>query len=311
VSLIRYKPTVIGRALPVLLCHGIFANGRNLDLDADHSLARFFARTGREAYALSLRGTGDSDHPDPKKGRSFHYTLDTFADQDVPAAIATIRELTGAPRVDYVGHSMGGLVAYTYLARGGAELNAVTILGSPARFVWGGKWERLMAAVGPAVVKNLDTVPAPDLAHAIMPLHGEIEGPIELLLINPDNVRPATWKKLIAVGLGTISGGVLRQLTTWIEKDVMVSADGAIDYRARLASVKTPTLVLAGKFDRIAPPPGVKAGYDLLGGERAFFIAGEENGLRHDYGHMDLVVGDWASEEVWPRIEAFFAVRDP
>ena len=52
-------------------------------------------------------------------------------------------------------------------------------------------------------------------------------------------------------------------------------------------------------------------GFDALSGPKEFFIAGEENGLRFDYGHMDLVIGERAPEELWPRIDAFLRAHRP
>ncbi|MBS1152246.1 MAG: Polyhydroxyalkanoic acid synthase, partial [Myxococcaceae bacterium] len=60
-AVVRYRPTVPSTGRPVVLLHGIAANARNMDLDDEHSLARWFASQGREAWTMSLRGTGDSD----------------------------------------------------------------------------------------------------------------------------------------------------------------------------------------------------------------------------------------------------------
>lgn len=305
IALIHYRPSGPPKGPPVLLCHGISANYRNMDLDADHSLARWFAANGREAFAMSLRGTGSSDHPDPAQGRAFEYSLDTFAEQDLPAAIAKVKEVTGARKVQYVGHSMGGLIAYVYLAKGGRELDAVVTLGSPARFVWGGMLEQFVRDWGPLALEDVDSVPMAELAALVLPIQGEFEGPVELMMYNPRNVNKAIWKKLIANGLGTISGDVLRQFTLWFERDTMVSADGATDYAPALRAVRTPVFVVAGKYDRLAPVPSVKAAYDWLGGPKAFFIAGEANGLKADYGHMDMVIGERAPVELWPRLLEF------
>ncbi len=311
IALVRYRPRGEANGLPLLLCHGISANGRNMDLDAEHSLARWFAAQGRDTFTVSLRGGGDSDHPAPREGRSYRYTIDTFATEDLPAAIGRISELTGSAKVDYIGHSMGGLVGYIYLARGGAAINAAVTLGSPARFALGEMNERVLREIGKSVARNIDTVDMPTIAHAVMPLHGYIKAPTDYLLYNPENVSRELWQRFIAVGLGTVSGGVLRQFGLWIREGAMLSADGALDYRALLGQVRTPVLVVAGKADRTAPSPAAKAGYDYLGGPKQFFVAGEENGFRHDYGHVDLIIGERADEELWPRLLSFLDEHTP
>ncbi|HEY3452178.1 MAG TPA: alpha/beta fold hydrolase [Myxococcales bacterium] len=306
IALIHYRPAGPPTGLPVLLCHGISANGRNMDLDAQHSLARWFAARGREAFAMSLRGNGGSDYADEKAGRSPAYSMDTYATQDVPAALRKVREVTGAAQVDYVGHSMGGLIGYIYLARGGQGFHAATFLGSPTRFAWGRDLERRLRDAGGVLGGHLTTVDVPLLANVTAPIHGDVRTYADTVLYNPDNVPAPLWKKFMSTGVGSISGAVLQQFTLWLEKDAMVSADGAIDYYPALAKVTTPVLVVAGKLDRTAPVAGVKSGYDALGGPKRFFVAGEQNGFRYDYGHMDLVIGDRASVELWPRVLAFF-----
>ena len=309
--LIRYRPSVPAQGLPVLLVHGIGANGRNMDLDASHSLARWLAERGRESFVLDLRGAGHSDAPAPQRGRPFGYTMDTHASEDLPAALAAIREVTGSPRVDYIGHSMGGLVGYIYLARGGQGLNAVVTMGSPVRLNWGGHTEWLVRAAAP-LVGPLKKLPMTVLAEASYATYWQINPPIDLVLYNPENIEPETWDKLMAVGASNIYGGVIRQFATWVKRGTMVSDDGAIDYLERLAKRREPPLlVVAGKVDHLAPVQSVRAGFDVYGGQKDFFVAGEENGLEHDYGHMDLVIGDRAPRELFPRLLRFLDGHAP
>jgi len=311
ISLIHYKPVGEPRGLPVLLCHGISANGRNMDLDATHSLARFFAAHGRESFAIDLRGGGASDMPDPAKGRGYLYSIDTFATFDIPVAIGKIRAMTGAPKVDYVGHSMGGLIGYIYLARGGDLINSFVVLGSPVRFAWGEDLERRLKWASDVLQHHLDFVDTHLLVDMTTPLHGALHTIADDVLYNPENMAVATWKKFMATGVSTISGGVLRQFALWLEKDAMLSADGETDYLEALRRVTVPILVVAGKVDRLGPAPAVKPGYEAMGGPKRFFIAGEENGFSHDYAHMDLVIGERAAQELWPRLLAFVEANRP
>ena len=64
--------------------------------------------------------------------------------------------------------------------------------------------------------------------------------------------------------------------------------------------------MVAGKRDRLATVPAVKAGYRALGGPKEWRIVGVENGARADYAHMDLVIGDRADTELWPAVLDFF-----
>lgn len=300
VSLHQYESVGPARGRPVLLCHGISANDRNMDLDADHSVARWLASQGREAWVLSLRGTGASDRVNPEEGRRGGYTLEAFAREDLPGAIRYVREKTGAESLDYVGHSMGGMIVYAYLSQGGAGLNAVVTLGSPTRLDWGGALDPVIQNVASAVVDPSALLPTVALAQASLPLSGQLpDNPMDLLLYNPENVTQATWKKLIAYGIADLSGALALQMVDFIRTGRFGSADGEIDYRKDLARVRNPVLVVAGKLDRIAPPTAVRDGYRALGGPKRWKLVGEDTGAKADYGHMDLILGERAATEVW------------
>jgi poly(3-hydroxyalkanoate) synthetase len=72
-----------------------------------------------------------------------------------------------------------------------------------------------------------------------------------------------------------------------------------------MARIRTPILVVAGKLDRLGTPAAVRDGFRALGGPKAWRLFGVETGTRADYGHMDLIVGDRAHEEVWPHVLEF------
>jgi pimeloyl-ACP methyl ester carboxylesterase len=311
IALTHYRPKGAPNGLPILLCHGISSNARNMDFDQGHSLARWLAEQGRETFAVSLRGGGDSDRPEPSQGRPFGWSIDTHANSDIPAAIAKILEMTGAPKVDYVGHSMGGIIAYIYLARGGQGINSLVILGSPTRFLWGNPSEKSLKTVAGALGANMNYFDTALLAHMIAPLHGELRTIADTYLYNTENVSPSQWRKFMAVGVSGVSSGILQQFEQALDRGGLWSADGQVDYNAALAKVTVPTLVVAGKYDLTAPVPHVKAGYEALGGPKEFFIAGEENGFLHDYGHMDMVLGERAPKELWPRLWAFLQAHAP
>lgn len=307
-ELVRYqaRPEATGR--PVLLCHGINANGRNMDLDARHSMARWFSAHGREAWTVSLRPSGPyfgadgGTSPRWKPG----YDFDELVDQDLPTAVAHVRRVSGAPLIDYVGHSMGGLVLYGYLGRGGEGIGAATVMGSPLRLDLGGPVDGLLAQVA-GLLNAGWYLPVKGPAVLGIPLAGMLQdSPQELLLYNPEVTGHATMQRLMAESTEDVGTGLLQQLAGMYRTGELKSADGTRDYRKLLAGVTTPVLVVAGKRDRLAMVPAVKAGYLALGGPKEWRLVGVENGAHGDYGHMDLVIGDRADTEVWPAVLDFF-----
>ncbi|PHV05064.1 lipase [Janthinobacterium sp. BJB412] len=99
-------------APPVLLLHGYACNGGYW-----RRLGRRLRRAGISHYALDLAPPGAA--------------IDEFVPQ-VRAAVAMLCARTGAPQVVLLGHSMGGLVARSYLrADGAARVARLITLGSP------------------------------------------------------------------------------------------------------------------------------------------------------------------------------------
>jgi alpha-beta hydrolase superfamily lysophospholipase len=308
-ELVRYAAQGEVRGRPVLLCHGISANARNMDLDARHSMARWFAAHGREAWTVSLRpngrfvgeGGGKGEGALPRPG----YDFDALADEDLAAAVEHVRKLSRAPVIDYVGHSMGGMVLYAYLGSGGTGIGAGVVLGSPARLDFGGVADSLLPQAARALHRGW-ILPVPGPVSIIIPLEGMTEGGFnELLLYNPENTTVPTFQRLMAMGMADVSVGLLQQLAELIRTGRFHSASGQRDYRRLLAQVTTPVLVVAGKRDRLATVPAVKAGYQALGGPKEWRLIGVETGARADYAHMDLVLGERAPEEVWPLVLDF------
>lgn len=306
-QIVRYAAQGEARGRPVLLCHGINSNARNLDLDAKHSLARWLAGHGREVWNLSLRPTGRYLGPDGGDTplSPVGWDFDSLVDQDIPAAVAYVRSTSGVPLIDYVGHSMGGMVLYGYLGQGGEGIGAAAVLGSPLRLDLGGPLDELMP-VAAGVLPRSWILPLKDPSALGSPMEGVIpEGLNERLLYNPRNTSTLSMQRLLAMGMSDVSVGLLQQMAGMYGPDGLRGEGGKRDYRALLKGVTTPVLVVAGKRDRLGMVPSVKAGYAALGGPKEWLLIGVENGAQEDYGHMDLVLGDRAAVEVWPAVLDF------
>ncbi len=108
--------TAAPAAPPVLLLHGYACNGGYWRRLARRLGVRL-RRAGVSHYALDLAPPGAA--------------IDDFVPQ-VRAAVAMLCARSGAPRVVLLGHSMGGLVARSYLrADGAARVARLITLGSP------------------------------------------------------------------------------------------------------------------------------------------------------------------------------------
>jgi pimeloyl-ACP methyl ester carboxylesterase len=286
---------------PVLLCHGLAANRCTFDFEPPYSLAHVLAEAGFDCFSVEWRGIGASRSP-PRGSRWPDVTVDDLVTQDGPALIELALAQTGARRAFWVGHSLGGLVGYA-VAQGpeGKKLAGLLALGSPVFFPPDPLIRRLIhvgsRAAWPRGFRN------EWLSRTLAPFLGYITLPLSDVIINPKHILPPTQRKVYANMMASMSRNVLRQLRDWIDHDAFRSFDGSVDWRAGLARLSLPVLVLGGSVDRLASPRNLRAQYELIGSpDKRLHVFGCERGDKMDYGHGDLLFGTGAPLEVHPEV---------
>ncbi|MGB9618233.1 MAG: alpha/beta fold hydrolase, partial [Desulfomonilaceae bacterium] len=298
----RYRPKT-GRAnYPVVLCHGLDSNRYIFDLTPGPSLARYLARRGLDVWVAELRGAGMSDRPglfvtDVPRSWSF----DDHLKYDVPAVIAHVLERTGADKVHWIGHSMGGILIQAYLAaHPDAAVASVIAVGAPADFRRiRMKGVRLLAMIRP-LLRAFPVPPMPFNGRLVLPIAHRL--PSFLLgLFYPPNISPHVARQMVAVGSELITSTKLwLDFGRFVQTGELASEDGE-PYLRNLDRCAIPMLLFAGSKDLMAPPEAVKAAVgDGAAGERRYHVFGKTEGTREDYGHIDMIVGKRAHAEVYP-----------
>lgn len=292
-----------GRGRPVLLVHGVSSNHRFWDLDAEHSLATWLSARDHDVWLLDLRGHGDALCGLDERRQYWGWTIDDYGRQDVPAAVDWIRSVTGAPSVDYVGHSLGGMAGAIYATTGGeANLDRMVVVGSPAQFRLEDPLYKLARTALASGGAGLLWVESPAFGALAADLRGHIPGRPQELLYNPANVSPATAELMLRAVASPMSRNEMAHLARMLRDERFESADGSIDYEAALADVHVPLLAIGGAGDRIVPAARVRAFAAAMGGTARYLEAGRAMGMGEDYGHLDLGLGDHASAEIFPAI---------
>ncbi len=283
---------------PVVFCHGLAMNRHALALDPQRSLARILAERGRDCWLLELRGASNATQDRLVRGASF----DTYLAQDVPTALAYVRAATDAPLVDWVGFSMGGMLAYGHLgAMQGDGIRRLVTIGSPVRFK-GYVGRRFMGAA-PYVFSPFGvslSAPLGWLASGAAPLlwpglpiavtHG----------FRGHHYDAQTLRRAFAAGFSNVPAGVMNEFARWVRDDTLTSDDGSYDYRGALESITIPTLVIAGDRDRLALSPCVREAFERVSSEEKRFIeVGAASGAHAHYDHLDLILGVRSVDEVF------------
>ena len=299
----------VKRRHPVLLVHGLGASRIGWDLDPRCSFARHLQAEGFEVWALEQRGHGHSDHPRPGSGRGWGWTFDDYLLRDVPAALALVRERSGAEQVQWVGHSQGGVLLYAHLGRGQNGVRAGVTIGSALDYTdTPSDFHQLVRLLDLARV--LPAIPLGQLSTAGAPLMGRFENRLEEFNVWARNVDPDLSRRLHASCFWPVSSGVLLQLATMFQPGGLRSHDGAVRYLDGLPRARVPVLAITGSRDRQCSPAAAERTLRALGGERAHRTFGKELGQPEHYGHFDLVVGKRAAVETWPAIVEWLIAHD-
>lgn len=297
---------------PVLLVHGLGANHRNVDALPERSFARHLTRAGRDVWLVTLRsGLFDLSRRERRLVRFEH-----MVEHDLPLAIETILERTGAARVDYIGFSMGGMLLYAALGNtiGEDVVRRVVIVGSPILISPPGGI-RLPHWLGHLPVWLVPTLRLRFLAALSAPTAEWLRTPLHRVMVNPDNIERGDSRRAMVNLVADIPGPLNLDFARWAFEHagaLVVDGQGVLE---RLEGVATPALFFAGAADRVAPPRSVEEAYEHWGVRspgivKQFVLLGREAGAAADYGHGDLAIGRNASVDLFERAEQFLARSD-
>ncbi|MBI2899942.1 MAG: alpha/beta fold hydrolase [Planctomycetes bacterium] len=296
---IRPVPDAPAGPRPVILCHGILMSRHCwLPREGVPSVADSLRRRGYSLWVLELRGSGASR---TSRADRWDYGFRDYADFDLMAAVEEVKRRTGAPRVDWVAHSLGGMVAYAYLSRHGAgSLHKVVTLGSPVRL--GGHIMGLpRLPFVDAALRTMRSVDLSILTRAVAPLLIPAWLPWVELFMNARRVPRRS-------SLGAFCWGVQRTATRMI-RDLHEWYRAGEPFLPRVARTEAPyahppggILALHGRRDRLATPANVGTLTQWF--PRALVEAADQPGGR-GFGHLDLLAGPPEVERVAERIDRF------
>jgi len=291
---IRHYP---GEGPPVLLVHGMGANHYNWDYREEVSLAWHLSQRGWDVWVPELRGDPGSRPPDRRARREFDF--DDHALLDLPVAVDTVLAATGEDQLYWVGHSMGGMLLYTALARYPHRVRAGVALCSPGYFESPLGIHRTLRRLGWAV-KGRGRLPSRSLARMstvlgrVNPLYGR--------LANRDNLEWPVARGLARHALVDLPRPMAAEVVVWLRTGVLVTVEG----EPWLVQSDVPLLVMGGAVDRVVSEPDVARTCEWFA-DCTYQRLGTTEGFSTDYGHIDPVVGETAREEVYPLIVEFLA----
>ena len=303
----------IGTREPILFCHGIMSNRYSFDLIEERSFPRHLASLGYDVWMLELRNSGAAAQSSLFGTASYEHSMDAYIEHDVRTAIETVLQQTDATRLHWVGHSMGSMVLYGYVSRFGDEkLASIVSFGGPPQELFDGNiMMQLGVKIAPLVTGLLDQVPSGSLVKmnslgawpAVLPqMH---------LIWNYDNVDADTARLAAAHAVDNVASGVLEQFRRAARRGVLTNDAETHSYTGGLEKVSVPIMFVAGANDQLAAPALMRRALSKVRSEQVQFeVLSRANGYSHDYGHVDMLLGVTAAEEVLPLLVDWFVERE-
>ena len=234
-----------------------------------------------------------------------------YAERDLPRAIEAVLRRSGAARVHGIGHSMGGMLLFCAATTTRHAFCSLTSIGTPLvgelNLGLGTRERRLMqvaarlspaAALTPPAARKVPLRRLLTAAGWVMPLSSRLA---DNLLYNVANMEPEVLLRLAKTGIQDIPLQLISEITQHMRGSV-----GPYAYESRLGHVDVPVFAISGSVDRIAPPNTVSAAVALVRGvDVRYREMGTHFGDRIDYGHVDLLLGTHAPDEVYPQVLDF------
>ena len=290
------------RKYPLILVHGLASNKHSVDLDKRHSLAYFLKQHNYPVFVVNLRGTKQSYHRSKDAYQDFCF--DDFVFQDAPSIIRRVRELTGAPKVIWIGHSMGAMILQAFLGQKLPEHENVACfisLGGPGTWTYlnhDSTWKPLLKSSSLNPLIDL-----PSLGKIVSHFLGRFYLPEKAKVYFSKDIEHQTARTLFANSLENISTGLLNQIKNWVKNDEEMSVDRKWDYRKGLKNIVIPSLFIVGKGDMIVAPSSTKFVWENISSkDKKFVLLSKENGMSSDYCHISIITGSKTSQEVFPHI---------
>lgn len=329
----RYKPIpqafqqpLLGSP-PLLLVHG-FSQNRHAWTSGEFVKNLLFF--GADVHILELRGHGLSSiaHQEEKWRNEglplpvdldYGWTFDSYALEDVPAAIEAVKAKTGARRVAYVGHSMGGMVGF-YQASHRDDVACLVTIGTPAEIGRGAWALRAFTHVSPALAVALDAGLAATnvglsvldrlrerktsvrLHYKYLPMDWLFDvldralsdenfaiyskfSPAAVVLFNPRHTALERVRWLLRRGTGREPRGVTEQLGRWIRTGRMTLNGSGEDIRHMYKNIDIPLAIIFGDRDYLASVNSTRRAYHHARSEYLLWRPVRGN------SHLELTMG--------------------
>ena len=306
-KLYRYEPGKPKKhAVPILMVYALINKPYILDLMPGNSLIEYLVGEGFDVYLLDWGVPGDEDAE-----MAFEdYVLDY-----IRPATKRVLWTSGAEGYTLFGYCMGGTMSAIYAALfPGKPLENLVLLTTPVDFTPEelgllGLWTREEYLDPDLLVESLGNIPdhfidaSMQMLKPVQNYVGTYAGMWERIFEGKPMEGWLAMNKWVNDGT-PFPGAAFRQWIRDFYRDNKL-AKGELEMRGRrvdLADITCPVLNIAGEQDHICPIPQARDTTDLVSSEDAEFLV-------LDAGHVGLMAGRGARDDLWPKLGAWLSER--
>lgn len=309
--LYRYERTA-GKHLPVpiLLVYALILRPYILDLTPGRSLVEALVERGFDVYLLDWGVPNEADRD---------LGLDTYIVDYLPSAVGRVLQLSSASEVSVLGHCQGGTIATTYAALFPEHLRNLVLLAAPIEFEpspgesagFLATWARHlpMHESDPHHAGNLPTHVHASFIRAATRSLVTLTGTSDLLTFLRGRLERDEGLRAWLAACQWVDDAVPfpgRAFRQWIrgfyQDNVLASGRLGVSGRPALRQITASLLNVVGTRDFVTPMWQSAQTPELIGSE-------DTHSLIVDAGHVGLVVGPTAKQDVWEPMMAWLAKR--
>ena len=300
--------------VPLVIVPPLAVNMLIYDLFPSRSLVKYYLAQGFDVYLI--------DWGMPTR-RHTHYNLSTYVTEFMPEFLAKVREHSGQKELSLHGWSMGGIFTLCYTAlTHDPDIRNLVILGTPINSHASGaigkvyqfierraEWVRKNTGFR---IHNLN----PQLLHT--PGWANVVG---FKMTNPVGSLMGYWELVVkladrqfVINHATTSafldkmvaypGGIVQDMMVriWIDNELAKGYMQLGNTEVRLADIQCSLLAGAGKSDNMVTKAAVHTLMDHVSSTDKEFIVVSG-------GHMGILSGSKAPQDVWPKVGEWLAAR--
>jgi len=303
-ALTRYMPKYsFANSAPLLMIHDLYSNADSFASHRNQGLATCLARAGIMVFVLDFRGAGISEKPAWWNKRQYDWSFDDLVKYDLSASVLEALRISGRSQIDILGHGLGGMAVLAFAqTEYGKYIHNIILIGVPAR------WRELNALQRSLLQAANQLEPAKPIPAQMMhkissPFVGAKETLFETMLANDKLLDRQTKDQFASSCLENISSTLALQVASWWKTNSFKSLDDKTDYLQGLSKIHSPMLIVSGKIDNLADPNESLELLDRVSSkDKTLRVFSKANGYSDNYGHLGLLIGPNANEDVFPFI---------